>query len=197
MKNGKTGRRLTQAERRQLTRRALLDAAARRFARDGYRGASLEDIAADAGLTKGALYYNFAGREALFLALLDEHVEARIALLRGLHGTGPEALREAAERMARALRRDRDWGLLFFELSAEAARDPGVRRRFNRRMAPFRAALAEAVAQRAPAGADAAALAAAAEALMDGHAMGALLRPGSGAGEALAQSLELLWRGAG
>ena len=63
------------------TREKLLDAAARVFAEKGYANASMDDVAAAAGMTKGALYWNFEGKEALFHALLDERVYAP---LRGL-----------------------------------------------------------------------------------------------------------------
>jgi AcrR family transcriptional regulator len=59
---------LTRAESRELTRARLLDAAATVFARRGYRGAAVEEIAAEAGYTIGALYSNFSGKEELLLA---------------------------------------------------------------------------------------------------------------------------------
>lgn len=192
----KEGKRPTQAERREATRDALLEAAGRAFARRGYHGASVEEIAADAGLTKGALYYNFAGKEDLFLALLDRHVAARLDLLSDLDAAGPAALREGARRVAAALRADRDWSLLFLEFWAQAARDPRTRRRFEARMRPVRAALGAFVASHAPPGADAERLAAAVDALVDGFAMRALLRPSDDGGELLAGALEALWRGA-
>ncbi|MGH3210094.1 MAG: TetR/AcrR family transcriptional regulator [Trebonia sp.] len=63
-------RRLTQAEAREQTRRMLLAAAADVFARNGFAGASLEEIAEVAGYTTGALYYHFANKQQLFLELL-------------------------------------------------------------------------------------------------------------------------------
>jgi AcrR family transcriptional regulator len=60
-------------ERRTQTRAALLDAAERLWAERGIHGASLDDIAGTAGLTKGAVYSNFAGKTDLLLALLDRH----------------------------------------------------------------------------------------------------------------------------
>ncbi|MCD0453187.1 TetR/AcrR family transcriptional regulator [Actinocorallia sp. API 0066] len=58
-------------ERRLQTRRALLEAARRLFAERGIHGASLDDVANAAGLTKGAVYSNFTGKNDLLLALLD------------------------------------------------------------------------------------------------------------------------------
>ena len=69
---------MTREESRQQTRRRLLDAAARVFAKRGYRGASVEEISSEAGYTIGALYSNFSGKEEVLLALLEQRV-ARIA----------------------------------------------------------------------------------------------------------------------
>ena len=65
---------MTREESRQVTRRRLLDAAARVFAKRGYRGASVEEISSEAGYTIGALYSNFAGKEEVLLALLEQRV---------------------------------------------------------------------------------------------------------------------------
>lgn len=58
-------------DKRKRTRMVLLDAAAKLWAERGIRGASLDDVAAAAGLTKGAVYSNFASKTDLVLALLD------------------------------------------------------------------------------------------------------------------------------
>src|ERR1700682_390202 len=67
-----------QAERTEATRRKLLSAAERIFARDGFEAARLEDIAAGAGYTRGAFYANFCGKEEIFFALLDQWVRQHI-----------------------------------------------------------------------------------------------------------------------
>ena len=54
------------------TRRALLDSATALFAESGYAGTSLDEIAAGARVTKGALYGHFASKQALFRAVLEE-----------------------------------------------------------------------------------------------------------------------------
>jgi AcrR family transcriptional regulator len=54
------------------TRRALLDAARRRFGASGFGGTTLDQVAADARVTKGALYHHFASKEQLFLTVYDE-----------------------------------------------------------------------------------------------------------------------------
>lgn len=61
----------TQAERRTRSRNALLEAAARGVARNGFAELSLAAVAAEAGYTRGALYHQFAGKEDLALAVVD------------------------------------------------------------------------------------------------------------------------------
>ena len=62
--------RLTQDERRRRSRDALLEAAARGLSRHGYANLVLEQVAAEAGYTRGALYHQFAGKEDLALAVV-------------------------------------------------------------------------------------------------------------------------------
>ena len=80
------------------TRRAIVSAARRHFGELGFASSTLDDIAAEAGVTKGALYHHFRNKADLFLAVYDE-VEADLAargLEAGLHGTDPvDALQRA------------------------------------------------------------------------------------------------------
>jgi AcrR family transcriptional regulator len=63
-------RRRTQAERSARSRSALLEAAARGLSRYGYGNLALEEVARDAGYTRGALYHQFKGKEDLALAVI-------------------------------------------------------------------------------------------------------------------------------
>ena len=54
------------------TRQGLVDEARKLFARRGYHAASLDEVCAQAGVTKGALYHHFQNKEDLFLAVLDD-----------------------------------------------------------------------------------------------------------------------------
>ncbi len=63
-------KRLTQAERRARSRNALVESAARHISRYGYGNLVLEDVARDAGYTRGALYHQFKGKEDLALAVV-------------------------------------------------------------------------------------------------------------------------------
>ena len=88
--DAKPARRLRQGERTQATRTALLASAERIFARDGFEAARIEDIALDAGRTRGAFYANFDGKAEIFIALrsitfrrLRSEVSALLANVRG------------------------------------------------------------------------------------------------------------------
>ena len=61
----------TQADRRAATRQALLAAARREFAEKGFAGAATESVVRLAGVTRGALYYHFPDKAALFEAVVD------------------------------------------------------------------------------------------------------------------------------
>jgi AcrR family transcriptional regulator len=63
--------RQTQAARRARSRAALLEATARNISRAGYGNLVLEQVAAEAGYTRGALYHQFRDKEALVLATLE------------------------------------------------------------------------------------------------------------------------------
>ena len=61
----------TQAQRRERTRGALIDAARVLFAEQGYAGAGREEIVERAGVTRGAMYHHFNSKEALFQAVFE------------------------------------------------------------------------------------------------------------------------------
>lgn len=68
------GERLTRAQQQQRTRRRLLSAAETLFAERGIHRTSLDEIAAEAGLTKGAIYANFEGKDGLLAAILEHRM---------------------------------------------------------------------------------------------------------------------------
>ncbi|MGX1884909.1 TetR/AcrR family transcriptional regulator [Streptomyces sp. NPDC055287] len=67
----KTQERLTQADRSLRTRTVLLESAARNLSRYGYGNLVLEQVAKDAGYTRGALYHQFKDKQALTLAVIE------------------------------------------------------------------------------------------------------------------------------
>jgi AcrR family transcriptional regulator len=148
-----TRKRLTQEERRQQTRADVLAAAGRVFARRGFHGASLEAIADDAGVTRGAVYYNFADKEELFLELLDRRCAERAQDLREVFADADPGEVDAASRQAQpaaqraldAMTGDAEWRALYLEFLAHAARDPAFRRAFARRTDLMRSVLEDVV----------------------------------------------------
>jgi AcrR family transcriptional regulator len=72
---------------REETRQRLFTAAAAVFVRDGIAGASVEDICAEADLTRGALYSNFADKNELVMAMIDDHVDRNMVELDRLNET--------------------------------------------------------------------------------------------------------------
>jgi AcrR family transcriptional regulator len=82
------------------TRQALLTAARARFGRLGFAATSLDDVVADAGVTKGALYHHFKNKEHLFVEVYDQ-LEAELSAkggetAAGLAGKGAVELLQAA-----------------------------------------------------------------------------------------------------
>lgn len=70
-----------QAERTEATRALLLRVARRMFVERGYAAVPAEDLVREAGLTRGALYHHFGGKDGLFAALYEQvqrEVTARI-----------------------------------------------------------------------------------------------------------------------
>lgn len=64
-----------QAQKSERSQDAILDAALRLFSTQGYRGTSIREIAAEAGLSTGNVYHHFPDKEALFRTLLDRYWE--------------------------------------------------------------------------------------------------------------------------
>jgi len=67
---------LARQDRAERTRNAILDAAAAVFNERGFAGASLSEMLARAGVTKGALYFHFSSKEELAMALIEEQWKA-------------------------------------------------------------------------------------------------------------------------
>jgi AcrR family transcriptional regulator len=144
--------RLTRRERQQRTRSRLLGSAARVFARRGLAQASIDEVAAAAGFTKGAFYANFASKEDLFLAMLDERFDERLAQIERVTSTdeGVEVqARAAGDEFVRYLAADPDWQRLFFEFAAHAARNETFRVELVKRYRGLREGLADVFARRA------------------------------------------------
>ncbi len=117
------------------TRSRILEAAFRIFAERGYSGATLDDVAADAGMTKGAVYWHFASKDDLCMALIEDRfqreglrfpAEVRSAFQERSGEEGVVAFMAHEVEQARKAER---WRLLGFEFMSRS-RNPALRDRY-------------------------------------------------------------------
>jgi AcrR family transcriptional regulator len=110
------------------TRRRLVAAAERRFLRNGFHATSLAEIAAEAGVTTGAVYASFAGKDDLFLAAYEEMVASRSRAIDEAVAAGGSA--RAASQWLSVVDEEPSWFPLVIEFWAHAVRDDELRERF-------------------------------------------------------------------
>jgi AcrR family transcriptional regulator len=147
--------RLTRKQRQEHTRSRLLESAGRVFARRGLAQASVDEVAADAGFTKGAVYANFGSKDELFLEMLDARFAQRLEEMDRALSTDdpPEAQARVAGRdFVDSLNLDPEWARLFIEAGLYASRDEGFRRKLTAHYAAMRERMAELLRVRALAG---------------------------------------------
>src|SRR5579863_8326871 len=120
--------------RTQETQTRLLDAAEEVFVRDGYETAQLDEIAARAGRSKGAVYTHFKSKEDLFLALFEHRTRSYIEnLTESLQGcTNRKQRMEAFREFYVELVRDRAWPILTLEFKLYALRHPESKERIRK-----------------------------------------------------------------
>jgi AcrR family transcriptional regulator len=122
-----------QRARTEATRRKLLTAAEKLFARDGFEATRIEDIAALAGYTRGAFYANFEDKEDIFFALVEQWISQRIAEVEALlerPATPAERLRGLRDHYAQ-IAKDRRLTLLSLEFKLFAIRHPKAHARLR------------------------------------------------------------------
>lgn len=119
------------------TRERIIASAARVFARKGFQRASLDEVAADAGMTKGAIYWHFKSKNDLFFVMLDSRLRQDTAPLLGdLHTLireGGDPLVALTAMFATSLGRctsDPEWPRLYLECLSQG-RAPDVRERLS------------------------------------------------------------------
>jgi len=193
----------TRKERQAHTRECLLRSAARVFARRGLQQASIDEVAQDAGFTKGAFYANFRSKEELFLAMLDEQFARRIEEMNArLAGDElpTEQARAAGDAFARYALGQREWERLFFEFAAHAARHEDFRQELVTRYRSLRGHMAAMYRERAerlghesPIAYDDLALMV--FAMCNGFALESLLEPGDVPETLLGEMLETFFTG--
>ncbi|CAO3890438.1 TetR/AcrR family transcriptional regulator [Achromobacter mucicolens] len=141
--------RLTREQSRDQTRQRLLDAAQAIFLSKGFVAASVEDIAEQAGYTRGAFYSNFSSKSELFLQLLKRDHENVMADMRAIFEGGESRSQMEARVLDyySAHFRENDCFLLWMEGKLQAARDPDFRVGFVACLRELRAATTEYIRQ--------------------------------------------------
>src|ERR1700716_2730191 len=136
--------RLTREQSKANTRERLLAAARSVFARSGVHGASVEEIASQAGFSTGALYSNFDGKEDLFLVLMEREIDEHareISDAVSARASVSERATGGARRWMTMIEREPELLLLFMEFWAYGVRDPSVRPKVAARFAQRRGLL--------------------------------------------------------
>jgi AcrR family transcriptional regulator len=123
---------LTPERRRQLTRDALLDAAEEIFARRGVSAAAIEEIASEAGFSRGAVYDHFGSKDELLLAVMERFIDRQLQqyVELGRQEDPVAAARDAASLFRKTF--STDMVPLDLELRTNALRHPGLRERLVR-----------------------------------------------------------------
>jgi AcrR family transcriptional regulator len=144
--------RLTREQSKAATRERLLDAARSGFAASGFHGASVEEIAAAAGFSTGALYSNFDGKEDLFLALMEREIGEHAREISEAVSARPSVAERAAggaRQWMAMIEREPELVLLFTEFWAYGVRKPEVRPEIAARFAQVREMLTTLIADSA------------------------------------------------
>ena len=123
--------RLTRSASQARTRHMVIEAATELFLRDGFRATSLEQIAEEAGFTRGAVYSNFANKTEMGIAVIEalyEREEHRaIAEVEAVAAQGPQAWFTALAEWAQSSFGDPRWARLEIEVAAFSNGDGNLR----------------------------------------------------------------------
>jgi AcrR family transcriptional regulator len=141
--------RLTREQSRANTRERLLSAARSVFASSGFHGASVEEIASEAGFSTGALYSNFEGKEDLFLVLMEREIEEHaqeISKAVAAQASIADRATGGARQWMTMIEREPEALLLFMEFWAYGVRDSRVRPKVAARFAQMRQVLTTLIA---------------------------------------------------
>ncbi len=124
--------RLRRPEQSSRNRGLVLDAAEKLFREKGFHGATLEQIAEEAGFSKGVIYSQFGSKDDLFLALMEQRMERRVnRSLEKVRDAPPgAALRDLWEQSRATRETDVPWALAVLEFRVHAARLPDLNRRY-------------------------------------------------------------------
>lgn len=124
------------------------------FGRQGIANTTLSEIAAEAGLTKGAVYSNFASKDELLLTIMEDHLIERMRTATAVFDdelSTPDAVREAGARLLTSMITDATWHQLLLEYWTLAVHDETVMTKLAAKRREVRATVARAIAAAADA----------------------------------------------
>lgn len=134
----------------QERRQQILDAAETVFSEQGFNDARMDDIVAESGLSKGALYWYYKGKDAIIMALLDRvfisEMDSAEALI-SAQGTAEERLHTFTQAAVRDIRHFERFMTLGYEFVALAARREEVRKKLRGYYSRYTRILAEIIEQ--------------------------------------------------
>ncbi len=140
-------KRLTRQEQREQTRQRLLESAQRLFALQGVAGASIDEIAEDAGYSRGAFYSNYRDKLDLLGELMDSGFDGDIAGVRQMPRDGDEAALAAAfARISNAFAGANSNATWMLEFQLAGVRHPELAPRYLAQFDQLRDAVADLVA---------------------------------------------------
>ena len=146
-------RRSRREERKEATRRELIESATKVFAQRGFDGASLEQIAREAGYTTGAIYFHFGGKDELFLAAFESYALTRVGEVTEVYeqaaGELPQRARAVADHWMARQAADPRFTAGALEFFVRSLRNPHLREALAARQAAVRLALGRMVEQEA------------------------------------------------
>ncbi len=123
-------------QRSEETRAKIMEAAVKLFSNQGYNKASVDDICAEAGISKGAFYHHFKSKQELFLALLDGWLQIiDQAIEASKDKTAPETFMQMTEAFPYILGSAGDNLPMFLEFWLQASRDKKI---WDASIAPYR-----------------------------------------------------------
>jgi len=125
-------KRLTREESKQKTRNELLQVASKMFAKKGFHDTSVDQIAEEAGYSKGAVYSNFGSKEDLFLSVFSENQKKdlqKFEEIAGEYHSLDDFIKMIDKNHQVERKENRDWGMLKLEFLLYAMREESVRKK--------------------------------------------------------------------
>lgn len=133
-----------------VRKQQIIEAAAAVFARKGFDGATMDDIVAESGLSKGGLYWHFKSKDDIITAILQEFFDQEMVGLEQMvtgEGAASDRLLQLARHMAAEMETQFALLPISLEFYAVAARQPAVRAFIQEYYAHYRTRLASLIQQ--------------------------------------------------